>query len=305
MLGVLCILGCPVQLTREVFSRLHLWRHTFVSLGGDCLRLASLWRANSCHDSCVLGVYAISLRTAYIFQELAGYKEYHRSLFVESSKAFNGLSKILLGLSPHIFSTVRHCLSKMCATPGACINETGLFSSAAAVLPQSKSTVLCSSAAVLPHKVNLSSCVVARRPSVVPHMHKENLPSCVVARRPLFHKVNLSSCVARWPLCPKVKSTELCSSSATVVPQSKSTEMWSSAVPFHYDLWFFGTGQTNILAPCYLFGKTYKQAYSSATQVTDINILDQITEKVIDLSAHIPLKALMIPLKLDWNRWEV
>ena len=53
---------------------------------------------------------------------------------------------------------VRHCL-KMCATPGAWMNETGLLSSAA----------------VVPHKVNLSSCVV-------------NLPSCV-ARRPLCHKV--------------------------------------------------------------------------------------------------------------------
>ena len=44
------------------------------------------------------------------------------------------------GLSLYIFSMVRHCLWKMCATPGACINETGLFSSAA----------------VVPHKVNLT-----------------------------------------------------------------------------------------------------------------------------------------------------
>ena len=32
VLGVLCIVGCPVQLIREVFSRLHLCRHTFASL---------------------------------------------------------------------------------------------------------------------------------------------------------------------------------------------------------------------------------------------------------------------------------
>ena len=52
-------------------------------------------------------------------------------------------------------------------THGACINETGLFSSAAvvpqskstelrssgAVVPQSKSTELCGSAAIVPHKV--------------------------------------------------------------------------------------------------------------------------------------------------------
>ena len=44
-------------------------------------------------------------------------------------------------------------------------------------------------------------------------------------------------------------------------------------------------------------GKTYKSAHSSAPQVTEINKLDQITEKVIDLSTHIPLKALMIHLK--------
>ena len=78
----------------------------------------------------------------------------------------------------------------MCATPGACVNEGGLFSSveavvpqskstelgssSATVVPQSKSTELRSSAAVVPHKVNLSSCVVARQPSVV--SHKENLP---------------------------------------------------------------------------------------------------------------------------------
>ena len=60
---------------------------------------------------------------------------------------------------------VRHCLWKMCATPGDCINETALFISAT-VVPQSKSAELSSSsAAVVPHKGNLPSCVVA---AVVP-----------------------------------------------------------------------------------------------------------------------------------------
>ena len=59
----------------------------------------------------------------------------------------------------------------------------------------------------------------------------------------------------------------------------------------------FGTGQTNILALCFLFGKTYKPAHSSAPQVTEINKFDQLTEKVIDVSTLIPLKALMIHLK--------
>ena len=55
----------------------------------------------------------------------------------------------------------------------------------------------------------------------------------------------------------------------------------------------FRTGQTNILALCYLFQKTYKPAHSNATQVTEINTLDQITGKIIDLGrTHIPLKAL-------------
>ena len=59
----------------------------------------------------------------------------------------------------------------------------------------------------------------------------------------------------------------------------------------------FGTGQKNILALCYSFVKTYKPAYSNASQVTEINTLDQITEKVIDVMTHFPLEALTIPLK--------
>ena len=70
-----------------------------------------------------------------------------RSVFVECSKRSTTGVRISFGLSLHIFSMVRHCLWKMCATPGACINETGLLSSAA-VVPESKSTELCSSAAV-------------------------------------------------------------------------------------------------------------------------------------------------------------
>ena len=59
----------------------------------------------------------------------------------------------------------------------------------------------------------------------------------------------------------------------------------------------FGPRKTNILALCYLF-IAYKPAYSGATQVIEINTLDQIsTEEVIDVSTHIPLKALMFPLK--------
>ena len=63
---------------------------------------------------------------------------------------------------------------------------------------------------------------------------------------------------------PQSKSTKLCSLAA-VVPQSKSNEMWSSGRYFIMTCDIFGTGQTNILALCYLFGKTCKPAYSSAT----------------------------------------
>ena len=58
VLGVLCIIGSPVPLIGEIFLRMHFRRrHTFASLWGACLRFASLWRANSRGDSCVLGVH--------------------------------------------------------------------------------------------------------------------------------------------------------------------------------------------------------------------------------------------------------
>ena len=89
-------------------------------------------------------------------------------------------------------------------------------------------------------------------------------PACLAPRRPLCLKVNLQRCEARRP-------------------------------HFIMTCDIFGNGQTNILAVSYFFGKTYKPTHSSATQVTEINILDQITGKVIDVSrTHISLKALVI-----------
>ena len=58
----------------------------------------------------------------------------------------------------------------------------------------------------------------------------------------------------------------------------------------------YGTGQTNRLALCFVFGETCKAAHGSATQVIEINKLNQntCTEKVNEVSGtHIPLKALM------------
>ena len=115
------------------------------------------------------------------------------------------------------------------------------------------------------HKVNLPASCEARRLLC----HRVNLPRCEARRRPLFHKVNLPRCEAR-----RHHFIMTCN--------------------------IFGTGQTNIFIDhhlCYLFGKTWP-AHSSATQATEINTLDQITGKVIDVSrTHILLKGLMIPLK--------
>ena len=127
-------------------------------------------------------------------------------------------------------SMVRHCLWKMCATPGACIKPG------------------CLARRPLSHKVNLPSSV-ARRPLC----HKVNLQSSVV-RRPLYHKVNLRSSVARRPLCHKVN-----------LPRWEARQRH-----FIMTCDIYGTGQTNSLALCFVFGKTYKPAHGSATQVTSV-----------------------------------
>ena len=219
-MGVLCSIGCPVQSIREVFSSLHLRRHTCASVRVDCLRFASLWRANSCGDSCVLGVHLLNVCWGVLFLFVGVHisrvcwicgcwicqsvQHPEKSFTLDYAFIFSGM--------------IRHCLWKMCVTPVACINETGLFSSAA-VVPQSK------------------------------------YPSCV-ARRPFG------------------------------VTQSKSAELIARGRHFIMTCDIFGTETNEHLALCYLFGKTYKPAYSSSTQVTEINTLDQINEKVILTWAH-------------------
>ena len=93
------------------------------------------------------------------------------------------------------------------------------------------------------HKVNLLSCV-ARQPL---SGRRVNLPSCV-SRRPLCLKVNLPSCVARYLLCHKVNIPRCDARRRHLIMTS-----------------IFGTRQTNTLTLCYLLGKTYKPAHSSAT----------------------------------------
>ena len=92
-----------------------------------------------------------------------------------------------------------------------------------------RQTRFSSAALALCHKVNLLS-YVARQPL---SGHRVNLPSCV-ARRPLCHKVNLPRC-----------------------------EAWRRHLIMTCDI--FGTRQTNTLTLCYLLGKTFKPAHSSAT----------------------------------------
>ena len=82
-----------------------------------------------------------------------------------------------------------------------------------------------------------------------PLCHKVNLPASCEAQRLLCHRVNLPSCVPRRPLFHKVN-----------LPRCEGRR-------HHFILTcdIFGTGQTNTLALCYLFGKTWP-AHSSATQ---------------------------------------
>ena len=73
-----------------------------------------------------------------------------------------------------------------------------------------------------------------------PLCHKVNLPASCEAQRLLCHRVNLPSCVPRRPLFHKVN-----------LPRCEGRR-------HHFILTcdIFGTGQTNTLALCYLFGKT-------------------------------------------------
>ena len=84
-----------------------------------------------------------------------------------------------------------------------------------------------SSAAVMPQSKFTELCSSA---AVLSH---SKFTSCVT-RQPLCHKVNLPRCEAR-----RRHLTMTCD--------------------------IFGTGQTNTLTLCYLLGKTYKLAHSSAT----------------------------------------
>ena len=89
-------------------------------------------------------------------------KVYYQSVFVESSKAFNTLSKILPRIKPSYFS------AWFVTVFGKCVR----------LLVHASIKPRCLSRRLLCHKVNLPSCV-ARRPLC----HKVNLPRCEARRR--------------------------------------------------------------------------------------------------------------------------
>ena len=100
----------------------------------------------------------------------------------------------------------------------------------ATVMPQSKTTELCS------HKVNLPASCEAQRLL----RHKVNLLSCVTTKAAVVPQSKSTELRSSAVVIPQSQSTEMWSSAAAaVILQSKSTEMWSSAAPFHHDVWCF------------------------------------------------------------------
>ena len=88
--------------------------------------------------------------------------------------------------------------------------------------------------------------------------------SCCVARQPLCHKVNLAWCEAR-----RRQLIMTCD--------------------------IFGTGQTNTLTLCYLLGKTYKPAHSSATlESLKSTRSTKLLEKLLTWAAH----------TFHWRLWQ-
>ena len=119
----------------------------------------------------------LNLRKAYIFQEFAeGLLSICVCWIFQSVIFLKFALNFTLDRAFIFFSMVRHCLWKMCATPGACITETGLFSSAA-VVPQSKSTELCSSATDVPQSKSTKKWI-----SVAPYTFHQDLCSALDKR---------------------------------------------------------------------------------------------------------------------------
>ena len=144
MLGFLCIIGCPVQLRREVFSEI-----AFVVVDTHLPRFEALAFVSPHFDALTRGLLKVYYRSVFnesseasIFQKCA------ESLHPDSKKFYFGLSLV------HIFQ-------KMCATPGACIKAGCL--ARRSLYHKVNLPASCEAQRLLCHKVNLLSCV-ARRP---------------------------------------------------------------------------------------------------------------------------------------------
>ena len=128
--------GCSVHywvscaINNRGFLRLHLCRNTFASLWGACLHFALLWRTNSHGDSCVLGVHLSNVCWAGL-----------HSVFVKRL-SFKSLLKLR---KAYIFQEFAEGLLSICVC--WIFQSVHLSKVSAAVVPQSKSTDLCSSAA--------------------------------------------------------------------------------------------------------------------------------------------------------------
>ena len=97
--------GTKTQPLICVSCSVHYWVSCAINkaiLWGHCLRLVSLWRANSCRDSYVLGVHLSNIcwGLQFVFVKRTYFKSLRKvsylSVFVESSKAYNTLSKIFI-----------------------------------------------------------------------------------------------------------------------------------------------------------------------------------------------------------------
>ena len=152
---LICV-GCSVHywvscaINNGTFSRLHFLRHTFASLSGDCLRFASLWWANSRGDSSVLSVHFSNVfwGVLFVFVTRTYFKSflrvYYRFEFIESSKVvFWKFVRLLVHASMKLGCLSRRTLLPQSKSTELCIS--------AAVVPQSKSTAMWRSAAPFHH----------------------------------------------------------------------------------------------------------------------------------------------------------
>ena len=133
-----------MQLIREDFLRLHFrCRHTFAPLWGACLRLVSLWLANSRGDSCVLGVHLSKVCWGLIFCLRKAFIDLCLLNRPKPPCFRNLLLNFTLDYKPSYFQQGSSLtLENVCSW---CMHQTGF--SSATVMSQSKSSEMWSAVA--------------------------------------------------------------------------------------------------------------------------------------------------------------